>query len=84
MSACASYFLMKPSLLDRAAAAFGILVTSAMILVKILPLVPGHFSRYEWLALAIWGILGLLVRVPTKSRTPGAAGVLLESPGTSS
>ena len=81
MSACASYFLMKPNLLGRAAAAFGILVTSAMVLVKILPIVPGHFSRYEWLALALWALLGLLVRIPAKSRTPGTAGVLIESPG---
>src|SRR4029077_14171987 len=45
MSACASYLLMKPNLLGRAAAAFGILVTLAMILVKLLPVVPGHFTR---------------------------------------
>ena len=81
MSACASYFLMKPSLLDRAAAAFGVLVTLAMILVKILPVVPGHFSLYEWLALAIWGLLGLFVRIPAKSVTPDTAEVLLQSPG---
>ena len=84
MSACGSYFLMKPRLLDRAAAAFGLLITSLMILVKVFPIVPGHFTRYEWIALAIWGILGLLVRIPARSRTPGAVGVLIESSGTSS
>jgi APA family basic amino acid/polyamine antiporter len=82
MSACASYFLMKPRLLDRAAAAFGFLVTSLMILVKIFPIIPGHFTLYEWTALAIWGILGLLVRILARSRPSGAAGVLIESPGT--
>ena len=82
MSACASYFFMKPSLLDRSAAAFGILVTSAMILVKVLPIVPGHFTRYEWLALAIWAILGLVIRIPARSRTPGAAGLPIESAST--
>ncbi len=25
-----------------------------MILMKIVPFVPGHFSKYEWLALGIW------------------------------
>ena len=25
-----------------------------MILMKIVPFVPGHFSEYEWLALGIW------------------------------
>jgi hypothetical protein len=84
MSACASYFLMKPSLLDRAAAVFGVLVTLAMILVKVLPVVPGHFSRYEWLALAIWALLGLLVRIPARSHTPGTADILVQTPGVSS
>jgi len=81
MSACASYFLMKPSVGDRAAAAFGFLVTSSMILVKVLPVVPGHFTRPEWLALAIWFVLGLLVRLPAKSKFTGEAGVLIETPG---
>jgi len=84
MSACASYFLMKPCLLDRAAAAFGFLVTSLMILVKVFPIVPGHFTLYEWIALAIWAILGLLIRIPARSRTSGAEGALIERPGTSS
>src|ERR1700730_15685548 len=84
MSACASYFLMKPRLLDRASAAFGFLVTALMILVKVSPIVPGHFTLYEWIALAIWGILGLLVRIPARSRTSGPAGALIESTGTSS
>jgi hypothetical protein len=51
-----------------------------MILVKILPVVPGHFSRYEWLALAIWALLGLLVRIPAKSHTPGTADILFQAP----
>jgi amino acid transporter len=63
MSACASYFCMKPNLAGRAAAAFGMLVTFLMILVKVLPIVPGHFTLYEWMALAIWAVLGLLMRV---------------------
>jgi hypothetical protein len=42
------------------------LVTLLMILVKILPLVPGHFTRYEWLALAIWATLGYLARIRGK------------------
>src|SRR5215831_5352208 len=67
MAACASYFRMKPRLLGRIAAAFGILVTVAMVLVKLLPLVPGHFTRYEWIALAIWGILGALARIPARA-----------------
>jgi len=72
MAACASYLLMKPSRLDRMAAAFGILVTLAMVLVKVLPLVPGHFTRYEWIALAIWAGLGLVARIPRRAGPAGA------------
>src|SRR5579863_101272 len=79
MSACVSYLFMKPSFFDCLAAAFGVLVTSAMVLVKVLPIVPGHFTRYEWLALFIWAILGLLARIPARSHTPGAGGIPTES-----
>jgi APA family basic amino acid/polyamine antiporter len=64
MSACASYYCLKPSLPGRIAAVFGVLVTSLMILVKVLPVIPGHFTRYEWMALAIWGAFGFFVYVP--------------------
>jgi hypothetical protein len=28
---------------------------------KVLPAVPGHFSRYEWFALGVWVALGTLL-----------------------
>jgi amino acid transporter len=62
MAACASYFCMKPEVAGRAAAIFGVLVTSLMILVKVIPVIPGHFTRYEWMALAIWAAIGALMR----------------------
>jgi hypothetical protein len=62
MAACASYLCMRPALAGRAAAVFGLMVTSAMILVKLVPLVPGHFSRWEWLALGIWIAIGFTLR----------------------
>ena len=61
MAACLAYYLMKPRGLRRAAAVFGLLVTSAMILVKLLPFVPGHFTWHEWLALGIWAVLGAAI-----------------------
>jgi hypothetical protein len=61
MSACASYYCMKPAFRGRIAAMFGLLITSAMIFVKVVPIVPGHFSRYEWMALAIWLGVGLVL-----------------------
>lgn len=62
LAACASYYKMKPRGLRRAAAVFGLLVTTTMILVKLVPLVPGHFTWHEWLALAIWAALGAVIR----------------------
>jgi amino acid transporter len=66
LSACASYFCMAEDLTMRIVSVFGMLVTLLMVLVKVLPLVPGHFTRYEWLALAIWALLGYLVRIPAR------------------
>ena len=62
MAACAAYYRMKPAWPRRAAAVFGLVVTSVMILVKLVPLVPGHFTWHEWIALAIWGVLGAAIR----------------------
>jgi amino acid transporter len=62
MAACASYYRMKPDRFGRAAAIFGLFVTSAMVLVKLLPWIPGHFTWHEWLALAIWAALGIAAR----------------------
>jgi APA family basic amino acid/polyamine antiporter len=50
---------IKLSAMGRGIAAFGLLVGIAMLLMKIVPLVPGHFTFYEWLALGIWIALGL-------------------------
>jgi len=61
LSACASYFCMKPSFLGRSAAIFGLLLTSAMILAKVVPVVPGHFTRPEWIAMGIYALLGYVL-----------------------
>ena len=63
MAACASYFCMKPALAGRAAAVFGILMTALMVLVKIVPVVPGHFTKYEWIAVGIWAAIGAAMRI---------------------
>ncbi len=68
MAACASYCCMKPAFWGRAAAVVGLLVTSLMVFVKVVPVVPGHFTRYEWMALALWGGLGALMRVSGGTR----------------
>ncbi|PYX70068.1 MAG: hypothetical protein DMG78_20155 [Acidobacteria bacterium] len=69
MAACASYYKMKPGGLRRVAALWGLLVTAVMILVKIVPWIPGHFTWHEWLALAIWGLLGAGIRATRRKST---------------
>ena len=58
---CAAYLWMRPALVDRMIALLGALVGLAMVLMKLVPPVPGHFSKWEWLALQLWIILGILV-----------------------
>jgi amino acid transporter len=62
MSACAAYFVLSPTRGGRLMAALGVLVTLLMVVMKILPAVPGHFSATEWLALGGWCILGALLK----------------------
>ena len=52
----------KSSGLEYFIAGFGLLIALAMMLMKIVPAVPGHFSIYEWLALGVWIVLGALAR----------------------
>jgi basic amino acid/polyamine antiporter, APA family len=73
-STCASYLRIAKkgklavnlSAIEALVAVFGLLVAIALILMKIVPLIPGHFTVYEWLALAIWIALGFIAR----HRTP--------------
>jgi basic amino acid/polyamine antiporter, APA family len=68
---CAAYMVMgragtlpgrsKLSTMEWSVACFGLLVAIAMLLMKIFPEVPGHFTKYEWLALGIWIMLGALL-----------------------
>ena len=67
---CAAYLSMrrtktlpgppKPSSVEWLVAGLGLLVAIAMTLMKVVPAIPGHFTNYEWLALAIWIALGAI------------------------
>jgi amino acid transporter len=59
LGTCAAYYWMRPRPFERIIATTGVVVSLLMILMKIVPVVPGHFSVYEWLALGIWGLMGL-------------------------
>jgi basic amino acid/polyamine antiporter, APA family len=71
LSACAAYILRAQTLTDGGAVApteppralamawLGAAVSVAIILMKVIPGVPGSFTRAEWLAFAAWTTLGL-------------------------
>jgi len=61
---CAAYLWMRPRIADRLIALLGALVGLAMVLMKLVPFVPGHFSGSEWLVLVVWIILGTLIGRP--------------------
>ena len=44
---------------QRRVGAVGAAVGACMVLMKVLPFVPGHFNGYEWLALGGWITSGL-------------------------
>ena len=68
---CAAYISMgrtgklpgraKISAAATGTAVFGLAVAIGMALMKVVPAIPGHFTKYEWLALAIWIVLGALL-----------------------
>jgi hypothetical protein len=45
---------------QKTIAGFGLLVAVAMALMKVVPLIPGHFTIYEWIALGVWIVLGAI------------------------
>ncbi|HMG36180.1 MAG TPA: APC family permease [Blastocatellia bacterium] len=52
----------------RIAGVFGAFVAAALILMKLLPLVPGSFGRYEYAAALAWIVLGAAFWMNRKSR----------------
>jgi basic amino acid/polyamine antiporter, APA family len=63
-STCAAFLLRargRPEASGRAAAAFGATVSLAIVAMKVLPGVPGSFTRAEWIAFAAWSGTGLLL-----------------------
>ena len=60
-AACLSFWLVEKNPRLRVIAALGIAVSSLLLAMKWIPAFPGHFSLAEWISLAIWLGLGLLL-----------------------
>jgi len=69
MMACAAYIAMRPAPADRLLAVAGALVGASLLVMKLLPAVPGHFTSWEFRVLAGWILLGCAMH-----RRPALAG----------
>jgi len=58
LAACVSFFLVERNLRARVLTSFGILVAALLLIMKLLPAFPGHFTQAEWFALAVWLVVG--------------------------
>ncbi len=66
-AACLALARSKPDMValsgaEKGIAGLGLTVAIAMGLMKVVPVVPGAFTRYEWLALAVWIAVGAMLR----------------------
>jgi amino acid transporter len=59
---CLSFWMVEKRIGMRIITSLGIVVSLLLFLMKILPGVPGHFSPAEWISLAVWLVLGFLLR----------------------
>jgi len=58
LAASLSLFLIESRLQVRFVAALGVFVALLLIAMKLVPKFPGHFTAAEWIALAVWLLLG--------------------------
>ena len=58
LAASVSLFLVESRLRARIIAAVGALVALLLLVMKLFPVFPGHFSRADWVALAVWLAIG--------------------------
>jgi amino acid transporter len=61
LAACLSFWLVERGISLRAVTGLGIVVSLLLFLMKVLPVIPGHFSPAEWIALGIWLALGSIL-----------------------
>ncbi len=62
LAACLSFWLVEPRLRFRLITGLGICVSLLLLLMKLIPAFPGHFTLAEWIALAVWLLLGAALR----------------------
>jgi APA family basic amino acid/polyamine antiporter len=66
LATCVSFFIVERKLRSRVFTSFGIVVALLLLLMKLLPTFPGHFTQAEWIVLAVWVVLGALLHLRGK------------------
>jgi APA family basic amino acid/polyamine antiporter len=61
-AACISFWIVEKRAMMRIVTGLGMAVSLLLLLMKVLPEFPGHFSLAEWIALGIWVALGVVLR----------------------
>jgi hypothetical protein len=67
LAACVSFWLVEPRPRMRFPTGLGICVSLLLLLMKLVPAFPGHFTPTEWIALAIWLLIGAILHRRSKS-----------------
>src|SRR6266849_3551711 len=67
LAACVSFWLVEKRISMRVVTGLGIMVSLLLFLMKVLPIIPGHFSLGEWIALGIWLSLGTILHRSPRS-----------------
>src|SRR5262249_50034909 len=69
LSACVAYLARRDASESGAMAYLGAVVASAIVLMKIVPAVPGSFTTAEWTAFVAWSAVGLAFWLARRRRT---------------
>jgi APA family basic amino acid/polyamine antiporter len=72
LAACLSFWLVEPRLGMRLIATLGMCVSLLLLLMKLIPAFPGHFTLSEWIALAIWFLIGAILHRRSTPTAPPA------------
>jgi basic amino acid/polyamine antiporter, APA family len=62
-AACLSFWIVEKRASMRVVTGLGIAVSLLLFLMKVLPVFPGHFSLWEWIAFAAWVVLGIALHL---------------------
>src|ERR1700719_5299859 len=67
LATCVSFVMVERNLRSRVFSSLGILVAALLLIMKLIPAFPGHFTQAEWIALAIWVAIGASLHLRSSS-----------------